>query len=165
MPMVDSITGKSIFKNGIIWMIYTIARPLPPSGFKNFFYRLGGAKIGKRVWISPYAVLDPVAPHKLVLEDDVFIGWGASILTHIMDQDHLEGPSSRVYKEGKTILKKGSFIGGFATVRCGVTVGRGAVVASDSVVTKDVPPNTLVMGIPAKPHRKKSERGSGCPES
>jgi acetyltransferase-like isoleucine patch superfamily enzyme len=148
--MMVSVTGKNIFKNGLIWLLFTMAKPLPPCFIKNLLYRSGGAKIGKRVWISPYATIDPVAPNRIILEDDVMIGWGATILSHEMNQDPIEGPRSREYKEDDTLLKRGCFIGGFTTVRCGVTVREGAVVGSNSLVVDNVPPGTLSLGVPAK---------------
>ena len=150
MKTLVSITGKSLIKNGIIWFLFSIARPLPPGMVKNLFYRLGGVRMGKRVFISPYAVIDPVAPDLVTLEDDVFIGWGASIICHQVDQDFMKGLSSRKYSERRVVLRKGCFIGGYSTVRGGVTVGRGAVVGSNSLVCSDVPPNVLVTGVPAR---------------
>mgnify|MGYP001143152285 FL=1 len=102
------------------------------------------------MWISPYASIDPVAPNQIIIEDDVLIGWGATVLSHEMNQDPAGGPKSRSYKEDSTILKKGCFIGGFTTIRCGVTIGEGAVVGSDSTVISDIPSNSLAYGVPAK---------------
>ena len=62
----------------------------------------------------------------------------------------------KAYKRGKfesTIVKRGATIGANATIICGVTIGEGATVGAGSVVTKDVPPNTMVWGVPAKPQR------------
>jgi UDP-2-acetamido-3-amino-2,3-dideoxy-glucuronate N-acetyltransferase len=49
-----------------------------------------------------------------------------------------------------TLVKKGASIGSSATVLCGVTVGEYAIVGAGSVVTKDVPPHSIVVGNPAK---------------
>jgi acetyltransferase-like isoleucine patch superfamily enzyme len=53
-----------------------------------------------------------------------------------------------------TLIKKGASIGSNATILCGVTVGEGAIVGAGSVVTKDVPPYTIVTGNPARVLRK-----------
>ena len=53
-----------------------------------------------------------------------------------------------------TVVKKGASIGSNATILCGVTIGEGAIVGAGSVVTKDVPPRTIVAGNPAKVIRK-----------
>jgi hypothetical protein len=56
-----------------------------------------------------------------------------------------------------TYVKKGASIGSSATLLCGITVGENAVVGAGSVVTKDVPPNTIVAGNPAKVLRRIKE--------
>jgi acetyltransferase-like isoleucine patch superfamily enzyme len=53
-----------------------------------------------------------------------------------------------------TLVKKGASIGSSATLLCGVTIGENAIVGAGSVVTKDVLPNTIVVGNPAKTLRK-----------
>ncbi|MCJ7555110.1 MAG: N-acetyltransferase, partial [Ignavibacteriaceae bacterium] len=50
----------------------------------------------------------------------------------------------------ETFVKKGASIGSSATILCGVTIGENAIVGAGAVVTKDVPPNTVVAGVPAK---------------
>lgn len=55
----------------------------------------------------------------------------------------------------KTVVKKGASIGANATILPGITIGENAMVGAGSVVTKDVPANSTVVGNPAKPIRKK----------
>ena len=50
----------------------------------------------------------------------------------------------------RTVIKRGATIGANATIVCGVTIGRYAFVAAGAVVTKDVPPNSLAVGVPAR---------------
>ena len=52
----------------------------------------------------------------------------------------------------KTLVRYGASIGGGSVIRCGVTIGEFALVGAGSVVTRDVPPHTLVFGNPARPH-------------
>lgn len=59
----------------------------------------------------------------------------------------------------KTLVKHGATIGANATVVCGHTIGEYAMVAAGAVVTKDVPPYTLVAGVPAKKIGKVNEKG------
>jgi sugar O-acyltransferase (sialic acid O-acetyltransferase NeuD family) len=67
--------------------------------------------------------------------------------TTIGDYSTLGG---HVQLSGKTIIGKGVFIGAGAVVDPGVNIGDGAIIASNAAVTKDVPPNSVVGGVPAK---------------
>jgi acetyltransferase-like isoleucine patch superfamily enzyme len=50
----------------------------------------------------------------------------------------------------ETFVKKGASIGSNATILCGITIGENALIGAGAVVTKDVPPNTVVAGSPAR---------------
>lgn len=83
----------------------------------------------------------------ITIEDDVLIAPGVKILT----VNHPLEPSDRHKLELKSVtIKKNAWIGADATIMPGVTVGENAVVAAGALVTKDVPDNTLVAGIPAR---------------
>ena len=81
----------------------------------------------------------------VTLEDDVFVGPNA---TFTNDRE----PRSRNAATTllPTLVKKGASIGANATILPGLTIGEGAMVGAGSVVTKDVPPRTLVVGNPAR---------------
>lgn len=80
-----------------------------------------------------------------VVEEDCFIGPGVVFCNDNDPGNRYEG---KTYK-GPTI-KRGARIGGGAVILPGITVGEGAFVAAGSVVTRDVPPGALVMGVPAR---------------
>jgi acetyltransferase-like isoleucine patch superfamily enzyme len=101
-----------------------------------------GARIGKNVHISPGVWIDPLYPQLLAIEDEVLIGVGARIYFHELRRDE--------FCVGKVILRRGSLIGGFATVGCGVEVGEGATVAIGAVVRRDVPSGQTAIGNPAR---------------
>ncbi len=60
--------------------------------------------------------------------------------------------------EGHIVVEDDAWIGAGAVIQPNVTIGRGAIVGSGAVVTKDVPPFTIVAGVPARPVRTISER-------
>jgi len=83
----------------------------------------------------------------ITIEDDVLIGPKVSLIT----ENHPLNPEERKGLIGKPIvIKKNAWIGANATILPGVTIGENAVVAAGAVVSKDVPDNTIVGGIPAK---------------
>ena len=83
----------------------------------------------------------------ITLEDGVFIGPGTKILT----EHHPEEPALRHRLLVKpVIVRRNAWIGAGAMILPGVTIGENAIVAAGAVVTKDVPDNTVVAGVPAK---------------
>ncbi|MDE6952087.1 MAG: N-acetyltransferase [Lachnospiraceae bacterium] len=91
------------------------------------------------------------------LEEGVFCGPSCVFTNDLTPR--AEYPKGREnYK--KTLVKKGASIGANATVVCGHTIGRYAMVAAGAVVTKDVPDYALVAGVPAKVVGHVDERGN-----
>lgn len=83
----------------------------------------------------------------ITIEDGVLIGPNVSLLS----EGHPESPEERhSLKVGHVHIKKNAWIGASAIILQGVTVGENAIVAAGAVVSKDVPDNTIVGGIPAK---------------
>ena len=78
------------------------------------------------------------------LDDDVFIGPNATFTNDLYPR------SKQKFSLLQTIVKKGATIGANATILAGITIGQNAMVGAGSVVTKDVPPNVLVVGNPAR---------------
>ena len=83
----------------------------------------------------------------ITIEDNVLIGPKVNLIT----ENHPLNPNDRKSLICKPIaIKRNAWIGAAATILPGVTVGENAVVAAGAVVTTDVPPNTIVGGVPAK---------------
>ena len=82
---------------------------------------------------------------RVTLEDDVFIGPGVAFTNDLYprSKDH-----SREYVP--TLVRRGASIGANATILAGITIGKNAMVGAGSVVTRDVPPNVIVRGNPAR---------------
>ncbi len=111
------------------------------------------AKIGKNCKISTHTFIC----EGVTIEDNVFIGHN---VTFINDKyPKATNPDGSMQTEADwqvvpTLVKKGASIGSSATILCGVTIGENAIIGAGSVVTKDVPDNTIVAGIPARIIRK-----------
>jgi len=115
-----------------------------------------GAKIGKNCKISSHTFIC----EGVTIEDDVFISHNVTFINDPYPRATNEGGQLQTEKDWvciPTIIKKGASIGSSVTLLCGVTVGERAIVGAGSVVTKDVPPGTIVAGNPARILRKVGE--------
>ena len=114
--------------------------------FPPFYSDCGkNIKIGKRVFINSGCCFQDQGG--IEIGDDVLIGQQVVIAT----LNHDLQPKRRASMTPKPVkICNKVWIGAHATILPGVTVGEGAVVAAGAVVTKDVPPNTVVGGVPAK---------------
>jgi acetyltransferase-like isoleucine patch superfamily enzyme len=108
-----------------------------------------GAKIGDNCKISSHAFIC----EGVTIEADVFVGHG---VTFINDRyPRATNAAGQMQTEAdwncqRTLVKRGASIGSGATLLGGITVGENAIVGAGSVVTKDVPPDTIVAGNPAR---------------
>jgi acetyltransferase-like isoleucine patch superfamily enzyme len=109
--------------------------------------------IGKDTYIDEYVVIGNRVKiqngvsvyHGVVIENDVFVGPNVAFTN-----DRVPRAFNNDWKITQTHIKQGASIGANATVVCGVTIGEYAMVGAGSVVVKDVPPYTLVVGNPAQ---------------
>ena len=91
----------------------------------------------------------------VTLESEVFVGPNACFTN-----DKLPRAFNKDWKISKTLVKTGASLGANSTIICGNTIGEYSMVAAGSVVTKDVPPYTLVAGNPARPLYKIDRLGN-----
>lgn len=114
--------------------------------FPPFYTAFGKTtRVGKNVFVNfGCTFLDQGG---ITLEDGVFIGPGVKILT----EAHPEQPEIRhTLLTRPVIIRRKAWIGAGAIILPGVTVGENAIIAAGAVVTKDVPDNTVVAGVPAR---------------
>jgi UDP-2-acetamido-3-amino-2,3-dideoxy-glucuronate N-acetyltransferase len=103
----------------------------------------------------------------VICEDDVFLGPSAVFTNVINPRSFIE----RKFEFKKTLIKKGVTVGANATIVCGITLGEYSFIGAGSVVTKDVKPFALMVGVPARQKGWVSRAGATlgddlvCPET
>src|SRR5688500_9938784 len=108
-----------------------------------------GVVIGKNCKISSHSFLC----EGVHIEDNVFIGHGVMFTNDLFPRATNSDGSQQTETDWKVIethVKKGASIGSNATILCGITIGENALIGAGAVVTKDVSPNTIVTGNPAR---------------
>ena len=140
-PNGIQIGAGSIVMHGAVLHVYNF-RSLPHSGIKigrdslvgeyTVIRGQGGVQIGDRVYTSPFTQIIAV--------------------NHVFDDPNTPFVDQGITAEG-IIIEDDVWLGSGAVITDGVRVGRGAVVAAGAVVTQDVPPHTVVGGVPARPLR------------
>jgi acetyltransferase-like isoleucine patch superfamily enzyme len=107
------------------------------------------ARVGSRCKISSHTFIC----EGVVIEDNVFIGHGVMFTNDTFPRATAANGNLKTEADWKvepTVVRKGASIGSGATLLCNINVGENAIVGAGSVVTKDVPPNAIVAGNPAK---------------
>lgn len=124
-----------------------------------------GTKVGTFVEIQKNAFIGKnckISTHTFIcegvhIEDNVFIGHNVTFINDKVPRaTNLDGSmqTEQDWKVVETYIKKGASIGSSSTIMCGVTVGENAIVGAGAVVTKDVPANSIAVGVPAKVIKK-----------
>jgi len=108
-----------------------------------------GAFIGKNCKISSHSFIC----EGVHIGDNVFIGHGVMFTNDLFPRaTNADGTTQTDtdWKVVETFVKAGASIGSNATILCGIIIGENALIGAGSVVTRDVPANTVVAGVPAK---------------
>ena len=121
------------------------------------------ARVGRRCKISSHTFIC----EGVTIEDHVFIGHGVMFINDSYPRATTpagELQTAADWKVEHTVVKKGASIGTGATVLANVTIGERAIVGAGSVVTRDVPPDTIVIGNPARVLRAVGDATGGRDE-
>ncbi|RZK40207.1 MAG: N-acetyltransferase [Pedobacter sp.] len=142
-PLSD-VQSESIGENTFVWQYCVILRNAVIGNNCNINCQVfieNDVVIGDNVTIKPgVQIWDGVT-----LEDNVFIGPNVTFTNDLV-------PRSKVYPTAfeKTLIKNGASIGANSTIVAGNTIGENVLIGAGSVITKDVPANTVWFGNPAK---------------
>lgn len=134
---------KEFFLRGFANRVFQhLARILPGAQtLRVALHRARGVKIGKNVWIGYDVILDTSRPFHITLEDGCVLSMRVTVLAHFRESTGVK-------------IEQDAFVGAGALILPNVVIGRGAVVAAGSVVTRSVSPMTMVQGNPAVPVAK-----------
>jgi len=141
--MADVHPSVKIGKNSYVWSFAVILEGVEIGDncvVGSGVYIGKNTKIGNNVRIQDKAHITD----RMTIEDDVFIGPNATTMNDKYPQ--VFNPN---YKVCPPYVEKGCSIGANATILPGIRIGKGSIIGAGSVVTKDVPPVTIVMGVPA----------------
>jgi UDP-2-acetamido-3-amino-2,3-dideoxy-glucuronate N-acetyltransferase len=119
-----------------------------------------GVSVGSNVKVEAFAFI----PSGVTIEDGAFIGPHVCFTNDLYPRavdEHGHRLTAEDWTVVPTLVQEGASIGANSTILCGVTIGRQALVAAGSVVTRDVPANSLVMGSPARVVRRQQPPSQG----
>lgn len=137
-------------KEGGKKILHILMRHMPCNIIRVKILKILGANVKSNVFIGQELfIFDGGKLHLLTIEDFVGIGPCVTIIIH---SDPSPSPLCKIYPKKwlPVHIKTGAWIGARAIILPSVTIGEYSIVAAGAVVTKDVPPHTLVAGVPAK---------------
>ena len=137
--------GLWFFKN---WVLERFASIAPVPSWRVALHRMRGIDIGKNVYIGYDVIFDRIYPHHIHIDDYVEIGDRSIISAHSRGSMLLRSTYER--KIEPVFIHKGAWVMPGVIIIPGINIGELAVIGTGSVVTKDIPSNSLAVGIPAK---------------
>jgi len=147
-------TARHPLRVAINYAVILVCRVSPSLRLKRLLLRRLGVTIGSGVALGLESTVDVFWPELATLEDDVILGYDATILCHEFLTDE--------YRTGEVVVREGAMIGAGAIVLPGVEIGAGAQVAANSLVAEDVPAGETVAGVPATPVEESGDAAEGA---
>jgi acetyltransferase-like isoleucine patch superfamily enzyme len=111
-------------------------------------YIYGDVRIGRHTWVGPLTVLDG-SGGKLRIGDYCSVSTGVQIYTHSSVKWALSGGKA-TYENASTTVGNNCYLGPYAIVTMGVTIGANTLIGSQTLVNKSVPKNSIVFGVPGR---------------
>jgi len=142
-PITDSFLAG--VRNRILQILALYA-----PGYKTtrvWLHKMRGVAIGENVSIGLSSIIETAYPRLVAIGDNVSIGMRTLIIAHLRDST----TSARAGSRPTVRIEDDAYIGPGVIILPNVTVGKGAVVSAGSVVSRSIPPHTLVRGNPAEP--------------
>jgi acetyltransferase-like isoleucine patch superfamily enzyme len=137
----------------VLWqkLLHQWARVCIPPGLRLALYRAMGISIGHGVFVGLDTWLDDQFPELIVIEDEVVISFRVTVVVHD-DARRMDAilPGQADGTVAPVTLKRGCYLGAGCLILPGVTIGERAVVGAGAVVTRDVPPGKIALGVPAR---------------
>lgn len=130
-----------------------LLEPINKNRLRPGIWRILGCKVGKNVNIGHGVIPDFGNPDRITIGDNVVISNGVSILCHKRDVTKYyagDNPRKLPFKVEDVVLEDSVQIGLNCTILPGVTIGKGSIIGSCSLVTKDIPAWSIAVGSPAK---------------
>ena len=138
--------GKIVLKPIRKYFTNVVAANCPFNCIRILIYRLCGFKIGKGCFIGMRCYLDDLCYDLITIGNNVTISYGVYFACHGKNQKHLP----IVIEDGAYIGMRTSIISKNKDKDNGITIGENAVIGSNTLVNKNIPPNATALGIPCK---------------
>ncbi|SMO65283.1 DapH/DapD/GlmU-related protein [Gracilimonas mengyeensis] len=148
MGLIRKLNASTDVNEARKWLGEVIGEEVDESTtlFPPFYTNVGkNIRLGKKVFINHACSFLDLGG--ITIEDEVMIGPRVNITS---ENHPVEVADRKTMVPGSVVIKRNAWIGGAASILPGITVGENSVVAAGAMVTKDVPANTVVAGVPAK---------------
>lgn len=111
--------------------------------------KIRGVKIDNpnSVFIGEDVIIDGICPENITIKNGCQIGAGTKIISHFYDNKKLSENKDYYFRfyQGKVLIEENVFIGFNCVIAKPVIIGRGSVLGANTVITKDIPPNSIIV--------------------